>query len=157
MNSRAQTIELTVAHFDVESHSACAYDVMRIYAVDFNYNPPQCNAIRPANPPPAGSLCMSSIDLLVAFLAEKCGIIPAGTVYKWMTRRLIVQFCTDSSIERAGYNITWRTFNTQKITTTVRPVDASGGTIASDNYPSNYAPNTARRWAVVVKSGQVRL
>lgn len=110
-------------------------------------------------------VCTSWLITTTLFIARKCGTVAAGSKYTSLSNRLVLEFCTDDSVQRMGFKISWRAIaEAGRHVWTLYLVDmvvvangGSSGTIASDNYPMNYLPNTSKRWVIAVNRGLVRM
>ncbi|KAM6900418.1 cubilin [Xenentodon cancila] len=111
-----RVINLTFTSFELESSSTCRYDYVKVYDGD-NMNFPL-----------VGTFCGTSIPTF---------FISSGNF-------LTVHFVTDGSVQRRGFNATYREIpmvcgGTLNATTTVQ-------TLTSPSYPSSYPTYTSCRW-----------
>ncbi|CAG5895667.1 unnamed protein product [Menidia menidia] len=111
-----QAINLTFSSFDLESSSNCRYDYVKVYDGD-NMNFPL-----------VGTFCGSSIPPT---------FVSGGNF-------LTIRFVTDGSVQRQGFNATYRALplvcgGTLNATTSIQ-------TLTSPSFPSGYPPYTNCRW-----------
>lgn len=113
-----RAINLTFNSFELESSSTCRYDYVKVYDGDNT------------NFPLVGTFCGNSIPTY---------FVSSGNF-------LTIHFVTDSSVQRQGFNATYRavpllcggTFN----------ATATMQTLTSPFFPSNYPPYTSCRWVL---------
>ncbi|KAM4534255.1 cubilin [Odontesthes bonariensis] len=111
-----RAINLTFSSFELESSSNCRFDYIKVYDGD-NMNFPL-----------VGTFCGLSIPSY---------FVSSGNF-------LTIQFVTDSSVQRRGFNATYRGIplvcgGTLNATTTIQ-------TLTSPSFPSGYPPYTNCRW-----------
>ncbi|XP_063063043.1 cubilin [Engraulis encrasicolus] len=113
-----KVLNLTFTTFDLEAHSTCRYDYVKIYDGD------------------------SSIYPLVGTF---CGnVVPASFLSSG--NFLTFHFVTDGSVSRAGFNVTYTAVD--RICGGAFNATTSPQTITSPMYPNAYSPFTNCRWVL---------
>ncbi|XP_027132680.1 cubilin, partial [Larimichthys crocea] len=113
-----RAVNLTFNSFELESSSTCRYDFVKVFDGDNIHFPL------------VGTFCGNSIPSY---------FVSSGNL-------LTIQFVTDSSVERQGFNATYRSVplvcgGTLNATTTIQ-------TLTSPSFPGAYPPYTSCRWIV---------
>ncbi|XP_068604308.1 cubilin [Brachionichthys hirsutus] len=111
-----QAVNLTFTSFELESHPACRYDYVKVYDGDNLHFPL------------VGTFCGNFIPSY---------FVSSGNM-------LTVHFVTDSSVQRRGFNATFRT--TPLICSGTLNATTSIQTLTSPFFPNAYPPHTACRW-----------
>ena len=114
-------IELTFVDFNIENHNTCAYDFVSGIII----------IIIIITSSSASTLLCPVLDTDGSELFKKCGSDAPPKVTS-SGNRLTVRFRSDSSVVRRGFKATWRK---------VAAAGTEGGTIKSENFPSNYPDN----------------